>query len=335
MTSCKAEVGPSQSPIGRPSCQALLDIAGKVDDRIEDILHAPMASLPRRLLLQSRQCPSRIRCRASPQYTTRPLSTTPRLLAKDDTKPGSATTAAAPPPGAQLQAAASQVEQYQPTEEETTAAQLARLVTDLKALDPDVVSDALRKGKRGIPFATDFELENDEHFEVQEDDKRKIAAGFWAEGEESMGPDEDYYGDDLTSHGHGELAQHRQLREYNRLVAWELPLLNRTSHPIIKTITMSRTTHKLTIPSRTRPALHTPHIRHPLPLPLHLIPQRIAPSNQQSRRRVCARRPLSQGRLSRVQTNQARRPTLQPLDKNHQALVREIRHAGAEQALPG
>ena len=185
-----------------------------------------MASLPRRLLLQSRQCPSRIRCRAPSKHTTqwqRPLSTTPFRYANEDTKEGSATAAAATPPAEQLDAAASSL-----TPEQTTAAQLARLVSDLKALDPTIISDALRKGQRGIPFATDMELEKDEDFDIEEDDKRKIASGFWAEGEESMGPDEDYFGDDLTSHGHGELAQHRELREYNRLVAWEMPLLNRT-----------------------------------------------------------------------------------------------------------
>jgi small subunit ribosomal protein S35 len=146
-------------------------------------------------------------------------------------KPGSYTPAAATSPNEQLDAVNKEAGSAAPkelTEEETAAAQLARLVTDLKALDPSVVSDALRKGQRGVPFGTDFELEKDEDFDIEEDDKRKIASGFWAEGEESMGPDEDYFGDDLTSHGHGELAQHRQLREYNRLVAWEMPLLNRT-----------------------------------------------------------------------------------------------------------
>lgn len=118
------------------------------------------------------------------------------------------------------------------TEEEATAAQLARLVADLKALDPDIVSDAVRKGKHGIPLGSDFKLDADEHFVIEEEDKRKVAAGFWAEGEESMGPDEDYFGDDLTSHGHKELAQHRQLREYSRLVAWEMPLLSRAYQPI-------------------------------------------------------------------------------------------------------
>ncbi|KAF2025904.1 hypothetical protein EK21DRAFT_103606 [Setomelanomma holmii] len=196
-----------------------------------------MASLPRRLLLQSRQCPSRIRSRASPKHTAqwqRTISSTSRRWADEDTKEGSATAAAATAPAEQLKAVASEAESHASKDlspEETTALQLARLVSDLKALDPTVVSDALRKGQRGIPFATDMELEDDEHFDIEEDDKRKTAAGFWAEGEESMGPDEDYFGDDLTSHGHGELAQHRMAREYMRLVAWEMPLLNQLAKP--------------------------------------------------------------------------------------------------------
>lgn len=105
---------------------------------------------------------------------------------------------------------------------------LASLAKDLAALDPEVVADAIRKGKQGIPFARDAQLEKDEDFDIEEDDKRKVAAGFWAEGEESMGPDEDYFADDITSHGHGELQKHRELREYARLIAWELPLLSRT-----------------------------------------------------------------------------------------------------------
>ncbi|KAF2830861.1 hypothetical protein CC86DRAFT_464072 [Ophiobolus disseminans] len=181
-----------------------------------------MASLPRRLLLQSRQCPSRIRSRATQKHTTqwqRPISTTPQLRARDDKREGSAVAPEAKPRA--------------PIElsPEDTAAALARLVADLKALDPTVVSDEQRKGKRGHPFATDMQLENDEDFEIEEDDKRKVAAGFWAEGEESMGQDEDFFGDDITSHGHGELDQHREMRGYNRLIAWEMPLLNQLARP--------------------------------------------------------------------------------------------------------
>ena len=42
---------------------------------------------------------------------------------------------------------------------------------------------------------------------------------------ENIGPDPEYEGDDVTSLGHGELEQHREMREYARLAVWELPLL--------------------------------------------------------------------------------------------------------------
>lgn len=116
-----------------------------------------------------------------------------------------------------------------PTPEEIRDMQLSKVMADLEALDPSVILDAQRQGKRGLPYADDVELHSDEHFDIAEETRFK--AGFWAEGEESLGPDEDYYGDDITSHGHGELEQHRELREYARLIAWELPLLNRKPFP--------------------------------------------------------------------------------------------------------
>lgn len=182
-----------------------------------------MASVTRRLLFYSRRCPQRISTpHATPKHAAqwqRPLSTTTPPYAKTETKEGSATAAAANPPTEVLEEAATSE-----APENKTARQLRKLVEDLKALDPEVVQDAIRKGKHGIPFANDGELENDEDFEIPEKDKGRM--GFWAEGEPSMGKDEDYYGDDLTSLGHGELEQHRELREYARLIAWELPLLN-------------------------------------------------------------------------------------------------------------
>lgn len=45
------------------------------------------------------------------------------------------------------------------------------------------------------------------------------------EDAENIGPDPEYEGDDVTSLGHGELEQHREMREYARLCVWELPLL--------------------------------------------------------------------------------------------------------------
>lgn len=51
-------------------------------------------------------------------------------------------------------------------------------------------------------------------------------SGFFGMGErEDMGPDDEFQNDDITSDAHRELEQHREIREYARLAAWEMPLL--------------------------------------------------------------------------------------------------------------
>ena len=42
-------------------------------------------------------------------------------------------------------------------------------------------------------------------------------------------PDEEFAGDDISSLAHGELEQHREMREYARIAAWEMPLLTSPS----------------------------------------------------------------------------------------------------------
>ena len=152
----------------------------------------------------------------APKYTAqwqRPLSTTPARKAPKD---GEAEKAAAP--GA--------------TPQTESAAALRQLVEDLKSLDPELIDDAIRKGKEGIPWTDSSTTEFDEEEWIMKEHVSK-RVGYWGEGEEELGQDEDYYGDDLTSLGHGELEQHRELREYARLIAWELPLLNRTLPSIL------------------------------------------------------------------------------------------------------
>ena len=56
--------------------------------------------------------------------------------------------------------------------------------------------------------------------------------GFWNMGEverEDSGEDEPFEGDDLPELGHAELEQHREMREYARIAAWEMPLLSSMS----------------------------------------------------------------------------------------------------------
>ena len=59
--------------------------------------------------------------------------------------------------------------------------------------------------------------------------ERRIKPGLMAMGEvdeQDSGEDEDFDGDDITSIAHGELEQHREMREYARIAAWEMPMLS-------------------------------------------------------------------------------------------------------------
>ena len=61
---------------------------------------------------------------------------------------------------------------------------------------------------------------------------KRIKPGLFAMGEEEeqdSGEDPKFEGDDIPSLGHGELEQHREMRHYARLAAWEMPLLSSTS----------------------------------------------------------------------------------------------------------
>ena len=57
----------------------------------------------------------------------------------------------------------------------------------------------------------------------------RLKLGFFSMGEEdpvATGEDEEFEGDDITFLAHGDLEQHRELREYARIAAWEMPLLS-------------------------------------------------------------------------------------------------------------
>ena len=58
-----------------------------------------------------------------------------------------------------------------------------------------------------------------------------IKPGLMALGEldqQGTGEDEVFKGDDISSLAHGELEQHREIREMARIAAWEMPLLSST-----------------------------------------------------------------------------------------------------------
>lgn len=68
----------------------------------------------------------------------------------------------------------------------------------------------------------------------QQSTERRIKPGFFSMGEleeQDTGEDEKFDNDDITSLGHGELEQHREMRHYARIAAWEMPLLSSTPLP--------------------------------------------------------------------------------------------------------
>ncbi|KAL9121022.1 MAG: hypothetical protein Q9187_002422 [Circinaria calcarea] len=63
-----------------------------------------------------------------------------------------------------------------------------------------------------------------------------IKPGLMAMGEmdeQESGEDEEFEGDDMTSLAHGDLEQHREIREYARIAAWEMPLLSKLAKPFV------------------------------------------------------------------------------------------------------
>ncbi|KAI4102726.1 MAG: hypothetical protein L6R37_004198 [Teloschistes peruensis] len=64
----------------------------------------------------------------------------------------------------------------------------------------------------------------------------KIKEGLFAMGEtdpQDTGEDGDFEGNDITSTAHGELEQHREMREYARIAAWEMPMLSKLAKPFV------------------------------------------------------------------------------------------------------
>ncbi|KAL8763039.1 MAG: hypothetical protein Q9184_001066 [Pyrenodesmia sp. 2 TL-2023] len=64
----------------------------------------------------------------------------------------------------------------------------------------------------------------------------RIRPGLMAMGEvdeQGSGEDDEFDGDDITSIAHGELEQHREIRDYARISAWEMPMLSKLAKPFV------------------------------------------------------------------------------------------------------
>ncbi|KAJ5679639.1 hypothetical protein N7462_007883 [Penicillium macrosclerotiorum] len=101
-----------------------------------------------------------------------------------------------------------------------------------------IVADFNDIGKRSEAFA---ELERkvnqiDKESDIRFEDLRAKNLGFWAEddGDELAqveDGDEEINDDEITSMAHAEMELHREMREYARITAWDMPMLSKLAQP--------------------------------------------------------------------------------------------------------
>lgn len=96
-----------------------------------------------------------------------------------------------------------------------------------------IVADFNDLEKRAAAFA---EIQKsvdqiDKQEDIRFEDVRSKTRGFWAEddGDEMAqveDGDEDIQDDEITSMAHAEMELHREMREYARIAAWDMPMLS-------------------------------------------------------------------------------------------------------------
>ncbi|KAJ5905301.1 uncharacterized protein N7473_002217 [Penicillium subrubescens] len=101
-----------------------------------------------------------------------------------------------------------------------------------------IVADFNDLEKRAAAFA---EIQKsvdqiDKQEDIRFEDIRSKVRGFWAEddGDEMAqveDGDEDIQDDEITSMAHAEMELHREMREYARIAAWDMPMLSKLAKP--------------------------------------------------------------------------------------------------------
>ncbi|KAJ6014533.1 hypothetical protein N7540_009124 [Penicillium herquei] len=101
-----------------------------------------------------------------------------------------------------------------------------------------LVADYNDISKRTAAFA---ELEKkvnqiDKAEDIRFEDVRNTSRGFWAEDEDDEfamveDGDEEVNDDEITSMAHAEMEFHREMREYARIAAWDMPMLSKLAQP--------------------------------------------------------------------------------------------------------
>lgn len=130
--------------------------------------------------------------------------------------------------------------------------------------DPEKRAAAFAEIERAV---AQVEREEPMRFE----DVRDKSRGFWAEEEDDEfalveDGDEEFKDDEITSMAHAELELHREMREYARIAAWDMPLLSSTYLSNIIEYTKDA---NLSATRRIRETVHLTPRNPPPSLPLH------------------------------------------------------------------
>ncbi|PLB50288.1 hypothetical protein P170DRAFT_463531 [Aspergillus steynii IBT 23096] len=113
-----------------------------------------------------------------------------------------------------------------PEERAQFDAENRRIVADFN--DPEKRATALAELNR--------EVANLERGGLRFDDIREKKRGFWAEEEDDEfglveDADDEFREDEMTSMAHAEVELHRDIREWTRIAAWDMPLLSQLARP--------------------------------------------------------------------------------------------------------
>ena len=111
--------------------------------------------------------------------------------------------------------------------QEEQAAELSRINAMLEAMDSPEFDAEMEMEATEIAREVDREVEP---LRFQDYRARGQEVGFWADEEDDEfgqveDDDDDFEEEDITSVAHSELEVHREMREYARIVAWDMPLL--------------------------------------------------------------------------------------------------------------
>jgi small subunit ribosomal protein S35 len=116
---------------------------------------------------------------------------------------------------------------FEQLSKEQQAAELTRINVVQDALDNGELGDEMDAEVAEMAREIDREVEPLRFVDYR---ARGQEVGFWADDEDDEfgqveDDDDDFNEEDITSVAHSELEVHREMREYARIVAWDMPLL--------------------------------------------------------------------------------------------------------------